>query len=192
MHDKWLYFCLKYGVSSTNPTQADVNVYISWLASVGSWAEKRDGAGDAMKFTSIQKYVQYVGRALRTLHKTDSTVLDSLQTHWALQATKRLLGETKQRARPITLEELKSACASIEGPLEFVLAFRVIALTAWFAALRLGQVLPTSEAHSVHTMTLADLQLSEDGQAVIVSYDRSKTDVFRGKLRKIAISACLG
>lgn len=191
MHDKWLYFCLKYGVSSTNPTQADVNVYISWLASVGSWAEKRDGAGEAMKFTSIQKYVQYVGRALRTLHKTDNTVIDSLQTHWALQATKRLLGETKQRARPITLEELKSACASVEGPLEFVLAFRVIALTAWFAALRLGQVLPTSESHHVHTMTLADLQLSEDGQAVIVSYDRSKTDVFRGRLRKIAISACV-
>lgn len=191
MHDKWLYFCRKYGVSSTDPTQADVNVYISWLASVGSWAEKRDGAGEAMKFASIQKYVQYVGRALRTLHKTDSTVIESLQTHWALQATKRLLGETKQRARPITLEELKSACASVEGPLEFVLAFRVIALTAWFAALRLGQVLPTSEAHRVHTMTLADLQLSEDGQAVIVSYDRSKTDVFRGKLRKIAISACI-
>ena len=40
MHDKWLYFCLKYGVSSTDPTQADVNVYISWLASVGSWARR--------------------------------------------------------------------------------------------------------------------------------------------------------
>jgi hypothetical protein len=167
-----------------------VNAFISWMATVGSWAEKRGGHGEPMKYQSIKAYVDYVGCMLRELHKTDHVVTDSLQTHWALLATKRLLGDTKQRARPITLPELKAACENISGPEGRVLAFRVIALTAWFAALRLGQLLPTSANKSVGTMSLSDLEISEDGQAVLISSSRSKTNVFRAKVRKVAISAC--
>ena len=143
-----------------------------------------------MKYQSVKAYVDYVGCLLRELHKKDHVVTNSLQTHWALLATKRLLGDTKQRARPITLAELKGACGSAQGPEDFILAFRVIALTAWFAAMRLGQLLPTSPNKTAGTMTLADLEISEDGQAVLVTSSRSKTNVFRAKLRKVAISAC--
>ena len=143
-----------------------------------------------MKFRSVEGYVQHVGRMLRALHNRDHVITDSLQTHWALQATKRVLGDTMQRARPITLQELKMACVNVKGPQEFVLAFRVIALVAWFAAMRLGQLLPQSAGQNAVTMTLRDLELSEDGQAVLVSSSRSKTNVFRAKTRKIAVSAC--
>ena len=190
MHDKWLYFCQKFGRSSSDPTQADINAYVSWLGTAGSWASKRDGEGEPMKFESVRKYVEYVGRALRELHKADKVVTDSMQTHWALQATKRLLGDTKQRARPITVAELRVACENIRGAEELVFAFRVIALTAWFGAMRLGQLLPTSANQTAGTMLLSDLEFSEDGQAVLVSSSRSKTNVFRAKLRKVAISAC--
>jgi hypothetical protein len=190
MHDKWLYFCQKFERSSSNPTQADINAYVAWLGTAGSWASKRDGEGDPMRFESVRKYVEYVGRALRELHKAEKVVTDSMQTHWALQATKRLLGDTKQRARPITLAELRTACENIQGPEGLILAFRVIALTAWFGAMRLGQLLPTSAHQTAGTMLLSDLDFSEDGQAVLVSSSRSKTNVFRAKLRKVAISAC--
>lgn len=143
-----------------------------------------------MKFESVRKYVEYVGRALRELHKAERVVTDSMQTHWALQATKRLLGDTKQRARPITVAELRVACENVQGPDGLTLAFRVIALTAWFGAMRLGQLLPTSANQTAGTMLLSDLEFSEDGQAVLVSSSRSKTNVFRAKLRKVAISAC--
>lgn len=143
-----------------------------------------------MKFRSLEGYVQHVGRMLRALHNRDHVITDSLQTHWALQASKRLLGDTMQRARPITMQELKMACVNVKGPQEFVLAFRVIALVAWFAGMRLGQLLPQSAGQNAVTMTLSDLELSEDGQAVLVSSSRSKTNVFRAKTRKIAVSAC--
>jgi hypothetical protein len=190
MHNKWLYFCRKFERSSSDPSQADMNAYIAWLGTAAGWAAQRDGDGEPMKFRSVKKYVEHVGRALRELHKTDRVVTDSMQTHWALQASKRLLGDTMQRARPITLMELKAACANVQGPEEFVLAFRVIALTAWFAAMRLGQLLPASVSQKVATMLLSDLEISEDGQAVLVSSSRSKTNVFRAKLRKVAVSMC--
>jgi hypothetical protein len=190
MHNKWLYFCREFVRSSSDPSQADMNAYIAWLGTAAGWAAQRDGDGEPMKFRSVKKYVEHVGRALRELHKTDRVVTDTMQTHWALQATKRLLGDTMQRARPITLMELKAACTNVRGPEGFVLAFRVIALTAWFAAMRLGQLLPTSASQKGGTMLLSDLEISEDGQAVLVSSSRSKTNVFRAKLRKVAISMC--
>jgi hypothetical protein len=190
MHNKWLYFCREFERSSSDPSQADMNAYIAWLGTAASWAAQRGGDGEPMKFRSVKKYVEHVGRALRELHKTDRVVTDSMQTHWALQASKRLLGDTMQRARPITLLELKAACANVQGPEGFVLAFRVIALTAWFAAMRLGQLLPASLSQKVATMLLSDLEISNDGQAVLVSSSRSKTNVFRAKLRKVAISMC--
>ena len=95
----------------------------------------------------------------RALHKRDVVVTDSLQTHWALQATKRILGDSQQRARPISLSEVRSACCNITGPEEFILAFRLIALVAWFAAMRLGQLLPQSASQHAATMLLSDLEL---------------------------------
>ncbi len=49
-----------------------------------------------MKYQSVKAYVDYVGRLLRELHKKDQVVTNSMHTHWALLATKRLLGDTKR------------------------------------------------------------------------------------------------
>ncbi len=179
-----------YERSSAQPTQADINAYIAWLGTAGAWAKQHDGVGNPMRFRSVEGYVQNLGRSLRALHKQEHVITDSMQTHWALKATKRVLGDTQQRARPITLSELKTACTNVTGPKEFVLVFRLIALVAWFGAFRLGQLLPQISGQQAATMLLSDLEVSEDGRAVLVSSSRSKTNVFRAKTRNISISAC--
>jgi hypothetical protein len=188
MIKKWLDFCSAFGRSSTDPTQADMNAFIAWLGTVGN--TKVGGLGQPMMYRSLEQYVHQVGRSLRQLHNNRAEVVtDSLQTHLALLSSKRLLGDSKQRARPILLPELIMACVGVRGSESLVLAFRVIALTAWFGAMRLGQLLPVSAGQSP-TMLLSDLELSEDGQAVLISSTRSKTNVFREKTRKVAVSAC--
>ncbi len=190
MHKKWLFFCERFRRSSSNPTQADVNAYICWLGTVGSWAQDReDGVGSPMAYQSINDYVHHVGRALRAIQRgpeVGPVVTESVQTHWALLSTKRLLGDSKQRARAITMAEIQLACTNVRGSESFVLAFRVIVLLAWFGAFRLGQLLPHSNNKRLPTMRLADLVQASD-KAVYVTSHRSKTNVFNARTRTIRI-----
>ncbi len=97
MHEKWLYLCRVYDRSSAQPTQADINAYIAWLETTGSWAEKHDWVGLPMKFRSVESCLQGLGLSLRALHRQEYVISDSVQTHWVLHATKRMLGDTQQR-----------------------------------------------------------------------------------------------
>ncbi len=147
-----------------------------------------------MAYDSVVDYVQHVGRLLKSTRPTGAAVLtESMQTHWALQSTKRVLGQTKQRARPIMLAELRSAFGLASGGEDFTLAFRVIGLTAWFAAMRLGQLLPHAVFPDTPTMRLSDLVPSSAGatdKVVLVTSGRSKTNLFRAKMRTVSVSAC--
>jgi hypothetical protein len=201
MLSKWLFFCKKFERSSATPRQADINAYICWLGTVGSWAQDRpDGIGVPMAYQSIKDYVDFVGRALRATQPgpgLQPVVTESLQTHWALLSTKRLLGDSKQRARPITMDEILTACRNVRGSESFVLAFRVIVLTGWFGAFRLGQLLPHNNNKALPTTALSDLVLGAD-KAVFVTSRRSKTNVFNARMRTIRIGGssvpllCLG
>jgi hypothetical protein len=201
MHNKWLFFCSKFERSSIAPCQADINAYICWLGTVGSWAQDRpDGIGVPMAYASIKDYVDFVGRALRATQPgpaVQPVVTESLQTHWALLSTKRLLGDAKQRARPITMDEVLTVCRNVRGSESFVLAFRVIVLAAWFGAFRLGQLLPHSNNKTLPTMLLSDLVLGDD-KSVFLTSRRSKTNVFNARTRTIRIGGssvsylCLG
>ncbi len=153
-----------------------------------------------MAYQSIKDYVDYVGRALRAAQPGPGllpVVTESLQTHWALLSTKRLLGDAKQRARPITMDEVLVACSNVRGSEAFVLAFRVIVLTAWFGAFRLGQLLPHNNNKKLPTMALSDLVLNAD-KSVHLTSRRSKTNVFNARTRTIRIDGssvellCLG
>ncbi len=188
MHKKWLYFCERFERRSSNPTQADVIAYICWLSTVGAWAQDRvDGIGSPMAYQSVKDYVDHLGRALRAIQKEAGPVVtESIQTHWALLSIKRLLGDSKQRARAITMAEVQLACKSVRGSVSFVLAFRVIALLAWFGAFRLGQLLPHSNNKQLPTMRLSDLVQANDN-AVFVTSRRSKTNVFNARTRTIRI-----
>ncbi len=192
MHKKWIFFCERFARNSADPSQADVNAFICWMSTVGGWAQDHaDGCGVPMAYQSIKDYIEHLGRVLRSLQKGPGAglrpvITDSLQTHWALQSIKRILGDTKQRARALTMEELRSACANVRGDEGFVLAFRVIALTAWFGAFRLGQLLPHNNNKKMDTMRLSDMVQSGDG-AVLVTSRRSKTNVFRSRTRTIRI-----
>jgi hypothetical protein len=201
MHKKWLYFCSRFERNSADPMQADLNAYICWLGTVGSWAqEKEDGIGTPMAYQSIKDYVDHVGRALRAIQRgpgLQPVVTESIQTHWALLSTKRLLGDAKQRARPITMEEIRLTCINVRGSGSFVMAFRVIVLAAWFGAFRLGQLLPHSNNKKLPTMRLSDLTPA-DGNAVYLTSRRSKTNVFNARTRTIRVGGstakelCLG
>jgi integrase len=190
MHNKWLYFSERFGRNSADPTQADVNAYICWMATVGAWAQDRDdGVGTPMAYQSIKDYVDHLGRSLRAIQKgpvAGPVITESIQTHWALLSTKRLLGDAKQRARAITMDEIRLVCTKVQGSESFTLAFRVIVLLAWFGAFRLGQLLPHSNSKSVPTMRLADLVQADD-KAVYVTSHRSKTNVFNARTRTIRI-----
>jgi hypothetical protein len=190
MHNKWLYFSKEYERNSANPTQADVNAYICWMSTVGAWAQDHeDGIGTPMAYQSIKDYVDHLGRALRAIQKgpvAGPVVTESIQTHWALLSTKRLLGDAKQRARAVTMDEIRLACTNVRGSESFTLAFRVIVLLAWFGAFRLGQLLPHSNNKSVPTMRLSDLVQTND-KAVYVTSHRSKTNVFNARTRTIRI-----
>ncbi len=143
-----------------------------------------------MRHNSICSYVDYVGRLIRqqTGASPEAVVTASLQTRWALQAVKRLDGASKQRARPITPAEVVHACTRVRGSRGFVLAFRVIVLTAWHGALRLGQLLPHAAFPLQTTMSLRDLALGAG--KVLITSRRSKTNVFQERTRTIAIPAC--
>ncbi len=143
-----------------------------------------------MMHSSLVDYVQYVGRLLRSraTHADHPIVTESVETHFALQAVKRLDGAAKQRARPITPAEVRHAARSVSGSLNFVLSFRVILLTAWCGAFRLGQLLPHAAFPSQMRMSLDDFKL--ESNRVLISSRRSKTNVFREKTRTIEVQKC--
>ena len=192
MHRKWLYFCGAYGRSSFDPSQADVNAYVAWLQTCAKYASPGK-EGEPMAYDSIVDYVGHVGRLLKSARPTGVPVVtESMQTHLALQSTKRVLGQTRQRARPISLKEVRTAVTIVTAEQGFVLAFQVVALTAWYAALRLGQLLPHGKNRNSGTLRLSDLVVSKTlggGQVVLVTTGRSKTNVFKAKLRTVAICA---
>ena len=161
------------------------------MSKVGKWS--KHGAGSPMRYDTICDYVGYLGRMLKlSSHDwTRPVVTESEQTRLALQAVKRLDGAAKQRARPITADEVKTACAGVYGSIGFKLTFRVILLTGWLGALRLGQLLPSGKA-TKKQMMLQDLEVNERARSVYISSRRSKTNVFRERAHTIEIPEAAG
>lgn len=145
-----------------------------------------------MATSSVQQYVGQVSRLLKELHEQDPSYINpaaSLQSHWAVMAVKRKLGDERQRARPITLDEVRKACREVQGSSENQAAFRFILLLAWQGAFRLGQLLPSSDDQHQHCMEWEDIVV--DGDSLLVTARRSKTNLLRAKTRTIRVHAAL-
>lgn len=190
-HRKWITFCREFGISSVNPNTGAVIAYAAWLATAGAWAEQKPNLiGTGMTFSSTKQYVEHVARALAAFHARDPAYANpaqSVELHWAMLAIKRKLGNAKQRARTVSLEELRTATATASGPALFRASFRFIALLAWLGAFRLGQLLPNGPAMRATTTQLDHLRLDTDKRSLLVEVHRSKTNLFKERFRIIRI-----
>jgi hypothetical protein len=178
-------------VSSTEPSSSSLIAYAAWLATVGSWAEnKNDFVGSPMSFSSVKQYVEHVTRALKAFHSQNLSYVNpgqSLPVHWAMMAIKRKLGNAKQRARTVSLDELRSAIVNCSGSESYRATFKFIALLAWLGAFRLGQLLPNGLGMLSTTMKLSHLRLDADHRSLLVEVHRSKTNLFKERFRLIRI-----
>lgn len=190
-HRKWLVYCKTFGVSSIEPSVGSTIAYAAWLATAGAWAERRPNfLGDAMTFSSVKQYVEHLTRALAAFHASNTLYVNpghSLPLHWAMMAIKRKLGNAKQRARTVSLDELRIAVVSVSGSATFKAAFKFIALLAWLGAFRLGQLLPSGPRMLATTTQMDHLRLDADGRSLLVEIHRSKTNLFRERFRIIRI-----
>ena len=190
-HKKWLSFCKAFGVSSTEPSSSSLIAFAAWLVTVGAWAEsKKDFVGSPMSFSSVKQYVEHVTRALKAFHSQNLSYVNpgqSLPVHWAMMAIKRKLGNAKQRARTVSVDELRSAIVNCTGSDSYRATFKFIALLAWLGAFRLGQLLPNGLGMLSTTMKLSHLRLDADHRSLLVEVHRSKTNLFKERFRLIRI-----
>ena len=103
-----------------------------------------------------------------------------------MQAAKRVLGASKQRARPITLGEIRNVIATTAHWGALGTLVRLIALIAFWGGFRLGALLPHQGSQvNGDAMRLSDLDLLTN--AVVVRSTKDKTNQFRERMHSLTL-----
>lgn len=185
MQNKWTNFCYPYGINSEHPQQSEINAYIAYLASVGNCRNGGHVASD-----TIKTYVMHVARFIDVCAERRgipiTNVCRSVETGWAMQAAKRVLGASKQRARPITLGEIRNVIATTAHWGALGTLVRLVALIAFWGGFRLGALLPHQGSQvNGDAMRLSDLDLLTN--AVVVRSTKDKTNQFRERMHSLTL-----
>lgn len=115
-----------------------------------------------------------------------SNVCRSIETGWGIQAAKRVLGASKQHARPITLGEIRNIISGTAHWGAMGALIRLVALIAFWGGFRLGALLPHQKADLYgDSMRLNDLDLHVN--AVTVRSTKDKTNQFRERMHSLTL-----
>ena len=112
----------------------------------------------------------------------------------ALRGARKALGDTKQRARPTTLFDLRLTVAQLWSGVLRDVALQVVVLIAFFGALRLGNLCPSGPGRkwaSVEgrVVAMGHCEVDATGQTLIVTLQYSKTIQFRERVHRIQLDA---
>jgi hypothetical protein len=160
----WLTFWVTSGASLRDvPTTTDVARFTAQLVYYGNVR--------AVKYTTVARYVgsvcQQIERTFQVNHR------EQLIVTTALLGARRVLGDTRQHARPIKLAELRLVMVQQQGETHLRWLERsFVSACAFWGALQLG-------AFYEHRLTWEDLVLSERG--LTVTLRSSKTNQYAAR-----------
>jgi len=185
---KWQTFC---SISETNCfdfSETDVHRYVAWLSLPG-----RGRSGRPLKYKTVVKYLGVLRRAWALDNGTGApNPCESRAVTYLLQAVRRVLMDTTQRARPLTLEDLRRIVRSFAGVSQRMRAARFGALILFWGALRLGSLTPSGKGDDFERLCWDDIEVLRDGTGATglrVVFRYSKTNQFQQRRHIVVIAA---
>lgn len=126
-----------------------------WLATTGN--SRTQGP---MKAQVIGQYTAHLGRTFANWFPGEPDVTSTLSTKRLLRGVKRLNGDSKQRARPLTVEDLAKFVQVVAGRDARSATLRLVLLLLFWCCARTGGMLAdTLQGDRSHLLTYGDLTL---------------------------------
>ncbi len=162
--------------------------YVAWLSMPG-----RGRGGGYLKYNTVVKYLGVLRRAWGFDHGAAApNPCESQAVTYLLQAVRRVLKDTTQRARPITLEDLRTIIQGFAGDSARMQAARFAALILFWGALRLGSLAPSGKKDDFERLCWSDIEVLWDGSTATglrVVFRYSKTNQFQQRRHIVVIAA---
>jgi hypothetical protein len=179
---KWQEFSTRFQRSPLDLSVSNILDYITYLGTVAK-------SGAPMAYSSIQAYVDFLGRAASFTHPALENPVRNPEVKLFLKGVARQLGKDVEKAEPCTLDHLaRLGKWSMEQPNDPVRAsVHFLALVAFWGCLRLGCLLPKRPERAWRTPSLADVRIV--GSALVLTIRESKTIQFRERTHQVELPA---
>ena len=168
---------------------------MGFIGFMGGFAGSKRGG--ALSFGTIVAYVREVRARLEEHWNRRLPHFESPIVMRCLKGAKKMLGDSKQKARPVTLLELEQLVTGLQPTIKDA-AYRVLVLCAFWGCFRLGNVAPSVSANKDQRYKMwplmvngTDVREREDG-SLELTLRYSKTNQYQERLHLVRLFPIAG
>ena len=168
---------------------------MGFIGFMGGFAGSKRGG--ALAYSTVVAYLREVRARLEEHWNRKLPHCESPIVQRCLKGAKKMLGDSKQKARPVTLPELEQLVAGLQPTIKDV-AFRVLVLSAFWGCFRLGNVAPSVSTNKDQRYKMWPLMVNgndvrerEDGSLELV-LRYSKTNQYKERLHLVRLYPIAG
>ena len=168
---------------------------MGFIGFMGGFAGSKRGG--ALAYSTVVAYLREVRARLEEHWNRKLPHFESPIVQRCLKGAKKMLGDSKQKARPVTLPELEQLVAGLQPTIKDV-AFRVLVLSAFWGCFRLGNVAPSVSTNKDQRYKMWPLMVNgndvrerEDGSLELV-LRYSKTNQYKERLHLVRLYPIAG
>ena len=163
---------------------------MGFIGFMGGFAGSKRGG--ALAYSTIVAYLHKVRARLEEHWNQRLPHLESPIVQRCLKGAKKMLGDSKQKARPVTLLELGQLVAGLQPTIKDA-AYRVLVLCAFWGCFRLGDIAPSVSTNKDQRYKMwplmvngNDVQERDDG-SLELTLRYSKTNQYQERLHLVRL-----